>query len=137
MWFYDVAGESRKGPVSLVELKGLIRSGAVKGSSQIWAEGMPEPISAEALMNGPAGTSSVVLPWLLPVGRSGLAIAAGYCGLFSFVPLVHVAALVLSILAARDLQRDKFKRGWGRVAVGLLGGVFFTVLYGFVFLRPI
>jgi hypothetical protein len=94
---------------------------------------MPDPISAEALMNGPAGTSSVVMPWLLPVGRSGLAIAAGYCGLFSFIPFVHVAALIVSIFAVRDLRADKYKRGWGRVAVGLLGGLFFTVLYGFVF----
>ncbi|MDQ6614316.1 MAG: hypothetical protein M3083_06135 [Actinomycetota bacterium] len=65
--------------------------------------------------------------WLLPVGRSGLAIAAGYAGLFALIVLPAPLALVLGLLAALDLHRHPSKHGWGRtvfaIATGLLGTV--------------
>jgi hypothetical protein len=60
---------------------------------------------------------------LLPVGRSGLAIAAGYVGLVSL--LVWPAALVailLGILAIRDIKRHEGKHGMGRAIFALIAG---------------
>lgn len=69
---------------------------------------------------------------LLPVGRSGLAIAAGYLGLFSLVLVPAPIALIVSILAIRDIQRSKLsaheKHGLGRAVFGLVMGLLGTLL---------
>ncbi len=69
---------------------------------------------------------------LLPVGRSGLAIAAGYLGLFSFVILPAPICLVVSIMAIRDIRRSRHsgrpKYGMGRAVFGLVMGVLGTLL---------
>lgn len=65
---------------------------------------------------------------LLPVGRSGLAIAAGYAGLFAFLGIFAPVALVLGILAVRDLSKHPEKRGRGRAWFGLITGALCTVL---------
>ncbi|MDO8677799.1 MAG: DUF4190 domain-containing protein [Acidobacteriota bacterium] len=65
---------------------------------------------------------------LLPVGRSGLAIAAGYAGLFAFLILPAPLALVLGVLAVRDIRRNPKKRGMGRAVFGVITGVLGTGL---------
>jgi hypothetical protein len=61
---------------------------------------------------------------LLPVGRSGLAIAAGYAGLFAFLVFPAPIALLLGILAIRDLRKHPTKHGMGRAVFGtLIGGL--------------
>lgn len=65
---------------------------------------------------------------LLPVGRSGWAIAAGYLGLFSVLILPAPVALLISILAMRDLKRHPDKHGLGRAIFGLVMGILGTVL---------
>lgn len=59
---------------------------------------------------------------LLPVGRSGWAIAAGYAGLLS--PLVCPAplALVFGILAVREIRRNPQKHGMGCAVFGIVMG---------------
>lgn len=68
---------------------------------------------------------------LLPVGRSGWAIAAGYLGLFSMVILPAPIAIIVSLIAIRDIRKSKLdahpKRGLGRAIFGLLMGVIFTL----------
>jgi hypothetical protein len=64
---------------------------------------------------------------LLPVGRSGWAIAAGYAGLFSVLFVPAPVALILAILAIRDLRRHREKHGMGRAIFGLVMGVFFSL----------
>jgi hypothetical protein len=67
---------------------------------------------------------------LLPVGRSALAIAAGYAGLFAvlfFLIVPPLAALILSILAIRDIRRHPEKHGMGRAIFGLVMGGIFTI----------
>ena len=64
---------------------------------------------------------------LIPVGRSGLAIAAGYAGLFALIPFFAPIALVLGILAIRDLKRHPDKHGMGRAVFGLVMGAIFTI----------
>jgi hypothetical protein len=81
----------------------------------------------------PAGT---VLPWgatpapapdrslevLLPVNRSGLAIAAGYAGLFAILIVFAPIALVLGVLALRDLSNKPTVGGRGRAWFGVVAG---------------
>lgn len=67
---------------------------------------------------------------LLPVGRSGLAIAAGYLGLFSIIILPAPICLIVSILAIRDIRKHRHdphpKHGMGRAIFGLVMGLLGT-----------
>jgi hypothetical protein len=65
---------------------------------------------------------------VLPVGRSGLAIAAGYAGLFAILGIFAPGALVLGILALRDLSKHPEKLGRGRAWFGVIAGGLFTAL---------
>lgn len=71
---------------------------------------------------------------LLPVGRSGWAIAAGYLGLFSVLLLPAPFAVLISILAIRDIRRSRetaqVKHGMGRAIFGLIMGALGTLLLG-------
>lgn len=75
----------------------------------------------------PAGADPA-LRWILPVGRSGLAIAAGYLGLFATVLVPAPIALVTGVVALRDLNRHPDKLGRGRAWFGIVMGAAFTVL---------
>jgi len=63
---------------------------------------------------------------LIPVGRSGLAIAAGYCGLVSLFPcigmLIAPVAIVLAVMAHRRLRKDARLHGMGRVVFAYIAG---------------
>ena len=66
---------------------------------------------------------------LLPVGRSGWAIAAGYLGLISILLLPAPFAVFCSIKAIQDIRRNEEKSGMGRAIFGLvLGGLFSLLL---------
>ena len=65
---------------------------------------------------------------LLPVGRSAWAIAAGYLGLFAVLLLPAPIALIISIVAIRDLKRHPDKHGLGRAIFGLVMGGLGTAL---------
>jgi hypothetical protein len=69
------------------------------------------------------------LKWLVPIGRSGWAIAAGYCGLFSCFPFLGALcgplAILTGILALRHLRRDPAIGGKGRAIFGLVMGILF------------
>ena len=61
---------------------------------------------------------------LLPVGRSGWAIAAGYLALFSVLCIPSPLALIAGILAVREIRRDPTKHGMGRAVFGIvMGGI--------------
>jgi hypothetical protein len=127
-WFYEVDGE-RRGPVSLAELKRLVHTKTVAPQTKVFAAGMAEPVAAErlAMLFPPAPDAG--MRWLLPVGRSGFAIAAGYLGLFSLIPFIGILALVFAALAIADLRKHPEKCGWGRVVFALIFGGMFTILY--------
>ena len=59
---------------------------------------------------------------LLPVGRSGWAIAAGYAGLFSLILLPAPLALLLGIIAITDIKKHPDKHGMGRAIFGVVMG---------------
>jgi len=65
---------------------------------------------------------------ILPVGRSGLAIAAGYAGLFGLLIFPAPLALLLGIAALVDLHRNPDKHGKGRAIFGLIIGIIGSLL---------
>ena len=67
---------------------------------------------------------------LLPVGRSGLAIAAGYAGLFSLIILPAPIALLLGSLAIIDIRKHPKKHGMGRAVFGVIMGIIGTLVLG-------
>ena len=64
---------------------------------------------------------------LLPVNRSGLAIAAGYAGLFAILLVFAPIALVLGVLALRDLSTKPTVGGRGRAWFGVVAGALGTL----------
>jgi hypothetical protein len=71
---------------------------------------------------------------LMPVGRSGWAIAAGYAALFGLLLVPAPLALILGLIAAWDLKRNPEKHGWGRTVFALLVGVAGTTILFWAFL---
>ncbi|MBX7105521.1 MAG: DUF4190 domain-containing protein [Gemmataceae bacterium] len=68
-----------------------------------------------------------MLRMIVPVGRSGWAIAAGYLGLISVLVIPAPFAVITGILAVREIQRDPKKHGMGRAIFGLVMGGLFSV----------
>ena len=65
---------------------------------------------------------------LIPVGRSGWAIAAGYLGLISVLLIPAPFAILCSALAIADMKRNPKKHGMGRAVFGLVMGIGGTVV---------
>lgn len=66
---------------------------------------------------------------LMPVGRSGWAIASGYLGLISVLCVPAPLAVITGLLAIREMRRDPKKHGMGRAVFGLImGGIGTLVL---------
>ena len=76
-----------------------------------------------------------VMRMLMPVGRSGLAIAAGYAGLFGLLIAPAPLALILGLLAVGDLRKNPHKRGMGRAVFGLIIGILGTGLLVWVLIE--
>lgn len=64
---------------------------------------------------------------LLPIGRSPLAIIAGYLGLFSLIIIPAPLALIFGILAVIDIKKNPKKHGMGRAIFGIIMGTIFSV----------
>jgi predicted acyltransferase len=77
--------------------------------------------TAQAVVTTDLGDSAA-MRMLLPVGRSGLAIAAGYAGLFAVLVVPAPLALLLGVLAVRDLRKNPKKHGMGRAVFGIVMG---------------
>ena len=77
---------------------------------------------------------SPAMRMILPVGRSGLAIAAGYAGLFSILCFPAPIAFILGILAIIDIRRHPEKHGMGRAVFGLIMGGLFSIMPLLIFL---
>jgi len=128
-WYYGVA-ENRIGPVSIEQLRGLYATGQITEQTMCWSAGMPQWVAAGTLpFLGDQNSAGLNL--LLPMGpQSGLAIAAGYMGLFSlvFAPLAPLG-IIFGILALRDLQAHPEKRGKGRALTGIIIGSLITLVF--------
>lgn len=73
------------------------------------------------------GDDDPVTRMLLPVGRSPVAIAAGYAGLFAVTCVAAPLALILGIWAINDLKKHPEKHGMGRAVFGLVMGIIFSI----------
>jgi hypothetical protein len=60
--------------------------------------------------------------WILPVGRSPWAIAAGYLGLFSVLGIFGPLAIVSGLLAIRQINGNPRLHGMGRALFGIIAG---------------
>jgi len=72
---------------------------------------------------------NAALRWLIPVGRSGWAIAAGYAGLLAVFPIVGQLAIVFGILAIRDIKKHPGRHGLGRAWFGIVAGALATLVW--------
>lgn len=81
-----------------------------------------------ATVAAPPAEPDPALRYVLPVGRSGWALAAGYLGLFSPLVIFAPFALIAGLLALRDLRRNPARLGRGRAWFGIVMGGIFTVL---------
>jgi hypothetical protein len=157
-WYFSQGG-AQQGPVPLAQLKQMAAAGQVRPMDLVWQAGMPQWTPAgnvPALFGtGAAPPPLPVLPveyynaaappgprqpsigddagmrMLLPVGRSGSAIAAGYMGLFSILVLPAPLALILALIAMRDMKRHPERHGMGRAIFGLIMGLLGTGLLVF------
>jgi hypothetical protein len=65
---------------------------------------------------------------LLPVGRSGWVIAAGYLGLFSILGCFAPISIIVSIIAICDIKAHPDRHGMGRAVFGLVMGILGSIL---------
>jgi len=154
-WYY-VSNGQQLGPIAIDALRELAASGQLQAGDAVWTQGMPawQPagqtagiLAAGAPSSLPSGTIPYATPapylppqpsigddagvrWLLPVGRSGWAIAAGYLGLFSFVIFPAPLALICALLAIREIRRNPRRHGLGRAIFGLIMGVLGSIVLG-------
>jgi hypothetical protein len=78
------------------------------------------------------------MAFIIPVHTSGLAIAAGYMGLFSVLCLPAPIALLLGLLALRELNRKPKLHGRYRAIFAIvMGAIFSFLLLGFIVLAII
>jgi hypothetical protein len=95
----------------------------------------PAPPSPHARFHPPpsSGTSNdAAMRIMLPVGRTGLSIVAGYLGLLALFVAPAPLALAFGIWAAVDLKKHPEKSGMGRaifaIVTGALGSALLAVL---------
>ena len=80
----------------------------------------------EAEEEGEGAGGDAALRWLVPIDRSGWAIASGYLGLLSCFPflglLCGVLAVVTGVVALRSMKRNPRQGGRGRALFGIIVG---------------
>lgn len=67
------------------------------------------------------------LQYVVPVNTNVLAILAGYAGLVSVLCFPAPFALILGVLALRQLKRNPDQHGKGRAIFGIVMGVLFSL----------
>lgn len=138
-WFVEVNGYG-SGPYTWEVLLQHARGGSFGPQHRVraedWADWLPGaqvpglfPPSAMTVNN------DAVTRALIPVGRAGSAIAAGYLGLLSPLGIFAPLAVITGVMALRTLRRDPSLHGAGRAWFGIIMGGLFTVIYGLAFLR--
>ena len=136
--FYVSRSGQQFGPFTLPQAQAGVASGhlfpndlACPAGGTAW-----QPLST-LLPLPPAGSANDLgqnagMRMLLPVGRSGWAIAAGYLGLFGLIILPAPLALIVSLVAIADIRKHRHdpspKHGMGRAVFGLIVGILGTVV---------
>ncbi len=81
------------------------------------------PIAPAMPACAPRIEEDAAMRMLLPVGRSGWAVAAGYLGLLSPLLVPAPFAVITAIIAIREMRRHPEKHGMGRAVFGLALGI--------------
>jgi hypothetical protein len=89
-----------------------------------------QPVRVETVQESIGNSAAVRM--MLPIGRSGLAIAAGYFGLFALLVVPAPIALILGLLAIRDIKAHPHKLGMGRAIFGAAIGAIGTAILAWV-----
>ena len=149
-WYYRHENQ-QQGPVSWDQMLAAARKSEFGPHDPVWCAGMPDwqmAIAVPGLFpdvpqfpSMPPGFASFPPPlpppdvgedlgmrMLLPVGRSGWAIASGYLGLCSFFPILGPFAIFTGIMAIRAMRRDPKLHGMGRAVFGIVMGILGTLL---------
>ncbi len=75
--------------------------------------------------------------WILPTGRSSMAVVAGYLAIVAvFAPFLIIfgpLAIIFGLLGLKEIKRDG-SHGKGRAWFGIIGGAFSTLIVGLLFL---
>ncbi len=153
-WFI-ARGANPVGPMNFDQLRAHALNGKLTPSDRIWKQGTAAWVAAGSieglftraqvqsapppLPTSPLQYASPIPPqtgrsigddagirMLIPVGRSGWAIAAGYLGLISVIVLPAPFAIVFGCIAIRDIKKNPNKHGLGRAYFGLIMGIIFT-----------
>ena len=148
----QLAANGPIGPADLVWTAGMPAwqpAGQVAGLFAAAPAGGPPPLPPQGVPIGYAGPppygahpgqrlgDDAAVRMLLPVGRSGWAIAAGYLGLISVLLVPAPLALVCAVLAIRDIRRHPDRHGMGRAVFGLIMGSLFTIALGVMIVAAI
>ncbi len=145
-------GQQQLGTFEEEQVLASLRAGAFLPGDLAWREGMnswktlrelfpgapmPPPMPAAVYAAPPLGDDRT-MRMLLPVGRSGWAIAAGYLGLFALIIFPAPLALIVSLIAIWDIRRTRGsahpKRGLGRAIFGLVVGIIGSAALAFILL---
>jgi len=137
----DGSGE-QCGPYTEEELHSYANDGTITPNTQLWTDGLEGWIPASDVAGlfpsqfkrsppiSPKSGDDAAIRMLLPIGRSGLAIAAGYTALGSLLfPCLPIAplAVVLGILALNGITRNPDRHGKGRAWFAIIVGTLLTV----------
>lgn len=139
MEWHVAASGTASGPLSDEEIFQRARDGRLHAHDLVWHAGMDRWRLASQVPELRAAAPAIAVATqeigqdrmmraLLPVGRSGWAIAAGYLGLFSLVLVPAPFAVVAGLLAIRAIRRDPKKHGLGRAVFGIVMGAIGTLL---------
>ena len=122
------------GVFSQEEVLAKLNRGELLPGDLAWTVGMADWQSLATLFppshGAPPGPTPVdpALSMVIPINRSGWAIAAGYLALVSVLCLPAPLALFCGIMALRDLKRQPHLQGAGRAWFGVIMGSLGTVL---------
>ena len=140
-WHVELNGQ-RYGPVPQDELVEWARIGRLRPFDPVWRPGMPGWAIASQVPELRSAVPGWAVPTqelgedrlmraLLPVGRSGWAIAAGYLGIFALLAVPAPFALLAGLLAMRDIRRNPKKHGMGRAVFAIVMGAIGTLVLAF------
>lgn len=140
MSLYILKNGEKQGPYEDDQVLASLRCGLYAPDDRGWRAGMADwqPLSTiftteeRSLPPSPQQPDEDIgMRFLVPVGRSGWAIAAGYLGLFSMILFPAPIAVIVSVIAIRNIRacraQNKTVHGIGRAYFGLGMGVLGTV----------
>ena len=136
------------GVFSASQIQTMVQGGILQPTDMGWKPGLQAWVQLSALVPGLAGPPGLppaqssqseqpngCLAMVVPIGRSGWAIAAGYFGLFSLcLGLFAPIAIFCGIRALKDIKANPSKMGEGRAWFGIIIGAVSILGWAFFFL---